>query len=320
MYFKKLYNPYLFQGRRKKKNYFEGYYYKLVSKDEKTMVAFIPGVSVGEDGHSFIQVFLSSSDGVLEKTYHSFPSDQFSYKDDPFLIKIHDNSFSLDRIDLNLINEDISVIGKITIKDIKPFERRFLQPNIMGFFGYLNFMECYHGLVSMNSNIDGLLVIDDIVVDFNGGKLYIEKDWGKSFPSAYVWLQSNHFKDPETGFMFSYAHIPFIGLKFTGLISYLTLRGKSYLFATYNMSKVKKEVITDKSVIYTLKRKDLTLEIHATQKETVSLPAPKKGRMIDQIKEGLSGEISIKLYQKNELIYEDTGKHAGIEIMKAQKN
>jgi len=38
--------------------------------------------------------------------------------------------------------------------------------------------------------------------------------------------------------------------------------------------------------------------------------------MIEQIKEGLSGNIHIKLYRKKVLILEDTGLHAGIEIMK----
>ncbi|MCK7537696.1 MAG: tocopherol cyclase family protein [Marinilabiliales bacterium] len=32
------------------------------------------------------------------------------------------------------------------------------------------------------------------MADFSGGRGYIEKDWGHSFPSAYVWMQSNHFQ------------------------------------------------------------------------------------------------------------------------------
>lgn len=317
MYLKKLKNPYLFQGRKKRNHYFEGWYYKLVSSDLKTEIAFIPGISLGEDTHSFVQVFVSKRDNEqLIKTYYSFSIDDFKYQDDPFKISIHQNHFGLDHLDINLVNEDLSVVGMIDIKDIDPFKPSFLTPNIMGFFGYLNFMECYHGLVSMTSHISGMLNVDGEPIDFNGAKLYIEKDWGKSFPRAYVWAQSNHFKDIDTSFMFSYADIPFLGFYFKGLISILKIKDEHYLFATYNGAKIKQEIIEPNQVTYTIKHKKHRLEIHALQKDTVSLASPKKGHMIEEIKEGLSGEITVKLYENETLIYEDTGLHAGIEIMR----
>lgn len=317
MYFKKLKNPYLFQGRNKKRQYFEGWYYKLVSADQTSEIAFIPGVSLGNDTHSFVQVFVSRRHNEsLNKSYYSFSIDDFKYADEPFKITIHNNHFSLDHLDINLVNENLSVVGTIDIKDIDPFKPGFLTPNIMGFFGYFGFMECYHGLVSMTSNITGVLNVDGEAIDFNGAKLYIEKDWGKSFPRAYVWMQSNHFEDKDTSFMFSYADIPFLGLYFKGLIAVLKIKDEHYLFATYNGAKVKKEVIESNQVLYTIKHKHHLLEIIATQKETVALASPKKGHMIEEIKEGLSGEVQIKLYENNDLIYAGTGLHAGIEIMK----
>ena len=47
-YFKKILHPELFQGNHKKNNYFEGWYYKLVSFDQKTSIAFIPGISINK--------------------------------------------------------------------------------------------------------------------------------------------------------------------------------------------------------------------------------------------------------------------------------
>lgn len=32
-------------------------------------------------------------------------------------------------------------------------------------------------------------------MDFSGGRGYIEKDWGQSFPAAWVWLQINYLPD-----------------------------------------------------------------------------------------------------------------------------
>ncbi len=52
-------NPIIFQGSLHKKNYFEGWYYKQVSSDQKTSLSFIPGISLSEhDPHSFIQYIL----------------------------------------------------------------------------------------------------------------------------------------------------------------------------------------------------------------------------------------------------------------------
>ena len=60
-------------------------------------------------------------------------------------------------------------------------------------------------------------------------------------------------------------------------------------------------------LIRLLKKGQITLEIHATQSKTKSLKSPRNGLMIENIKEGLSGTIHLKLYKKQVLIYEDTG-------------
>ncbi|WP_243392439.1 MULTISPECIES: tocopherol cyclase family protein [unclassified Mesotoga] len=31
------------------------------------------------------------------------------------------------------------------------------------------------------------------MIDLTGGKGYIEKDWGRSLPDAWIWMQSNNF-------------------------------------------------------------------------------------------------------------------------------
>jgi len=40
--------------------------------------------------------------------------------------------------------------------------------------------------------------------------------------------------------------------------------------------------------------------------------------MIQSIKEGLSGTITLQLFENDTCIYEDTGTHAGLEIMMHQ--
>lgn len=320
MYFKKLKHPEYFQGNKKKTNYFEGWYYKCVSPDGLYTLAFIPGISKNiKDPHAFVQLFVSKNDGIetkLSSFYFRYEVRDFAFGYDHFYVQIGKNHFSKDKVEIHLKNKDIDVSGTINISNTTPIDRSLFTPNIMGFFGYFNFMECYHGIVSMTHHLSGMLTINKNAVSFEGGKGYIEKDWGKSFPRAYVWLQSNHFQDDKTSFMFSYADIPFLGFYFKGLIANLYYQGKEYRFATYNRAKVMNESVLQRKVNYTLKKGHYTLDIEAHSTNEIALASPRNGQMIEQIKEGLSGTITLKLYKKNQLIYEDTGLHAGIEIMK----
>lgn len=320
MYVKKIIHPEFFQGNKKKKNYFEGWYYKTVSQDGKYTLAFIPGISLNDlDPHAFIQVFISKQldhDTHLESHYFRFEQQDFAYGYDQFYVSIKDNYFSKESLKINLFNDKIHLKGDISLEGITPIKKSLFIPNIMGFFGYFNFMECYHGVVSMTHLLHGKLALNDEVISFENGKGYIEKDWGKSFPRAYVWLQSNHFKNERTSLMFSYADIPFLGFYFKGLIANLRYEGREYRFATYNFARVKKEIIEPRKVYYELKKGFYRLEIEGVSHDEIDLASPRNGQMIESIKEGLSGHIKIKFYHKNKLIFEDTGEHAGIEIMK----
>ncbi len=323
MIFKKLIHPEYFQGKRRKDKYFEGWYYKLVSGDENETLALIPGISMNTaDPHAFIQIFISHRDtkGISLKThYMRYDLNQFTYGHDQFWIQIGESKFSKDSIDLSINDLNIKLTGHIHLNELTPIRKTLFMPNIMGFFGYFKFMECYHGVISMSHQTQGKLLINQRSIDFDSGKGYIEKDWGKSFPRAYVWLQSNHFQNAETSLMFSYADIPFIGLYFKGLIVNLIYQQKEYRFATYNNAKVIEEHIEKTHAYYLIKKGKYKLEIDAKSDHEIGLASPKNGQMIEQIKEGLSGTIKIKLFKHNELIYADEGQHAGIEIMKEKK-
>ncbi len=318
MLFKKTFHPEIFQGHLKKKNYFEGWYFKIVSKVNGFSIAFIPGVSLNKvDPHAFIQVFLSKKDELITH-YFRFDIADFTYEQNEFKITIKNNFFSYDQVHVELINTDVSFQGDFSLSHHTKIRQSILSPNIMGFFGYLHFMECYHGILSMDSKVTGSIQINKTTYNIDQEKAYIEKDWGKSFPKGYVWLQSNHFKNKNTSFMFSYAYIPFVFFTFKGLIINLIHEGIEYRFATYNNSKVKKMVIENNKVLFIIKKGSLTLEVSATKSDDIELVSPSMGMMIHTIKEGLSGEITVKLYKKNQLVFEDLGTDAGIEIMMKQ--
>ena len=317
--FKKTRNPFMFQGNLNKKNYFECWYYKLVSKDKMHTIALIPGISLNNtDPHVFIQAFLTSrleEKPHMEMQYFRFKVEQFKFHDEHRQLLIANNFFSKQQLKLALVSDQMNITGTLQLGHLTPIKTSFFSPSIMGFFGYFKFMECYHGIVSMSHSIKGSLKVNHKDIDFSGGKGYIEKDWGRSFPEKYVWMQSNHFEEETTSFMFSYATIPLYLFKFKGLIANLVFDGRQYRFATYNSSKIIKKHIENDHVSFIIKKGKLLLHVEAWNEETISLPSPKNGVMNQSIKEGLSGKIKIQLFENEKLIYRDLGKIAGLEIM-----
>lgn len=111
----KIWRQETFQGNKQKRNYFEGWYFKLIDKSRKTILAIIPGISIGEsrlDAHAFIQII----DAVTGKTeYYRFAFDEFKADKDKFNIQIGCNHFSDKGIDINLSNQNsrISVFPSV---------------------------------------------------------------------------------------------------------------------------------------------------------------------------------------------------------------
>ena len=320
MTFNKISHPIIFQGNRQGKNYFEGWYYKHVSRDEKTVVSFIPGVSFAtDDAHSFVQYIYVSLDEKNRKTiktgYFRYPLEDFVASDKPFLIRVADNYFSESEIAVKLSDDNINVEGTLKFGSLLLIKKSILMPNIMGFFAYVPKMECYHGIISMNHILHGKLTIDQKEIDFDEGKGYIEKDWGTSFPKRYIWIQCNNFKNKNTSVFLSMADIPFMGKSFFGHICNLIIDDHEYRFATYNKSKLKVELITDQKLVLSFEKNKAILRIEANLSNTGDLIAPQKGRMENITKEGLSGEVKISIWDKQrEIAYEDNGTMAGIEI------
>ncbi|MCB2290520.1 hypothetical protein LGK97_12155 [Clostridium sp. CS001] len=321
MWLNKIRNPLLFQGSSKKENYFEGWYYKQVSRDHKRVISFIPGISsFNNDVHSFVQyIYVSLDDDnkkLIKTGYVKYPIEDFKFNNNPFRLQIADNIFTESTITIKMVDNNIDIEGKLNLDLFTTIKKSVLTPNIMVFFAYIPKMECYHGIVSMNHRVNGTIRIDSEDVDFHDGKGYIEKDWGTSFPERYIWIQSNNFNNSDTSIFCSIADIPFMGKNFLGFICNLIIAGVEYRFATYNNSKLRVESITKEKIIITLENNKVKLKIEAYLNETGELIAPKQGEMIKVIKEEVSGKVKIKLYNKqNGIACEDICYIAGIEVV-----
>jgi len=312
--FLKIYKPEIFQGDLKKKNYFEGWYFKHVSRDLENVYSFIPGVSLTrKDPHAFIQVI----NGITGETdYITYSLDQFTCEKNRLYVKIGNSVFTDNYIDLNIDRENLNLSGRIDYNNITKYPRSLLSPGIMGWYSFVPYMECKHGIVSVNHDLNGKINLNGNSINLNDGKGYIEKDWGTSFPEAWIWIQSNNFSNHDTSFTFSIAKIPWLGRFFMGFISFLYLNGKFFLFSTYNKSVITKIEHDNTSVTIEMKSNNVLLKVKVVKNSFGELRAPAAGDMSRRIKESIDSTIVLSLHDKDgKLIYEDSGKRAGLEVI-----
>ena len=153
-------------------------------------------------------------------------------------------------------------------------------------------------------------------VNFDGGRGYIEKDWGQAFPQAWIWGQSNHFEQPGTSITISVATIPWLGNSFRGFIVGLWHGRQLYRFTKYNGSKITSLRLTDTHVILHAVNRTHRLELEAARSEGGLLHAPYRSEMLQRVTESLTATIAVKLIElKSErVMFEGTGRHAGLEI------
>jgi hypothetical protein len=312
---RKLFQPEIFQGKYKRKHYFEGWYYKLIDPELKNAVVIIPGISIGkdrQDSHAFIQVLYQGS----QVAYYRFEPKEFRYHPKRFAIRIEDNYFTEDRIRLKLNGEGLMITGSLTFHNLIKLPKTLYMPGIMGPYSYLPIMECYHGIVNIHHEITGEVAIAGKTIDFTGGYGYIEKDWGRSFPKTWIWLQSNHFGEKDVTVMFSAARIPWLGSSFPGFISFLRLGGKLYVFASYTSARLLKLDHRGDQVSVIVEDRRYRLELQVWNREGGQLMAPVNGRMAREILESINATVHVRLLTKTgRVIFAGRGTSAGLEIV-----
>lgn len=307
-------NPELFQGEEyinTNKNYFEGWYFK--NTNNKNGISLIPGINInGQEKKAFIQVITSDSSYFV-----NYNINDFKFSSSPFYIKIGNNLFTKNSIHIDIKDntQNLIVFGDIKYSNSKNINTNFLNPNIMGPFSYIPFMECNHAILNMKSKADGLITINNNKVKFENDIAYIEKDWGYSFPKSYIWCQGNNFENSNASFMISIADIPFKAFHFKGLICSLIIDNTEFRFATYNNAKLMKYDVDNNSLNIILKKGDYVLSIKSEYTDGLKLFAPVKGKMEKGIFESISASITVTLKKDNAVIFSDTSRNCGLELV-----
>lgn len=311
---KKIWHPEWFQGSRKRNRYFEGWYFKNVSQNGEQCWSFIPGISLaGNNSHAFVQA-INGNTG--ETCYFTYDANDFSFSKKGFEIKVGQNIFSEKGLKLKLNNNNQHFEGELAIANATNYKASFIRPGIMGWYRYVPFMECYHGVVSLNHTINGSIHHNDQAISFDNGIGYIEKDWGSSMPKAWIWIQCNHFNSYGTSFMLSIARIPWVGRTFTGFLGFFHHMGKTLTFATYTGAKVTSITYTKNKVNIEIKTGKMIIKIEGTNKSSGKLKAPVMGQMDRVIHESINAILNIKITDfKQNTIFEGEGTNAGLEMV-----
>lgn len=304
-------NPDLYHGTNNMKNFFEGWYFKLVSPDQKEVFAFIPGISFGkkpEHSHSFLQIVDGSR---CTYDYLMYPPEQFAAEKSAFKLNVHKCSFSRQGITL----DTDTIQGSIKFTNIKPWPDSIINPGSMGFYNYIPNMQCYSQVCSLDFDLEGSITLKGKELSFTGGKGYIEKNWGKAFPYSWIWVQANNFPNIIASLSCSLGHIPFGFTSFRGFLIGFLLDNEFYNFSTNNLSTIIVQQEGEDVRITAQNRKYiLTFETHAPRDKFILLNGPRDGKMIPLVQENLQGTVTLKLTdKKNNLIYQGTSNSAGIE-------
>ncbi len=282
-----------------------------MSADTGNAFAIIAGVSLSEDPHSFIQYI----DGNSGKTsYFRFMLSDFIVNGKKLEVRLGRSLFTGEAITLDLDNDELRITGEIRNINLSPLPKKIFNPGIMGWYSFVPGMECNHGVVSTGHRIDGQVSVNGNVSGYDGGRGYIEKDWGISFPEAWMWLQCNNFGTDNVSVMISIAKIPWRGSFFIGFISFISINGQTEILATYNRAKVIKLSRLDSNNTEIIIKKDsLTLSAVITKQGAGTLKSPINGLMTSVIKESLNSEVFLELKNGDKRIFSGTGVRTGYE-------
>ena len=327
---KRFYTPGAYQGRGKKGVFFEGWYYKLISADLKKRLVFIPGIYDHPDPqnrHAFIQVL----DGMTREVhYHRYPREAFHASRNDFEFQVGSSAFHHHGMQLGISRGDQIIQGELKFKGIKPWPVNVFSPGVMGPYRFAPLMQTYHGILSLDHTILGKLQVNGKEYDFTEGRGYIEKDWGRTFPRAYIWMQSNHFTQEGVSLTASVATIPWLNGWFRGFLIGLLVDGKLYRFTTYLGADIKTLNVHNEEVHWvTLGKKGsdtnrdfsrYQLTIRAKRGLAGLLSSPELDGMTPRIFESLTASIRISLSGLDHngnitrVILEDQGTCAGLEV------
>lgn len=303
-------NPGAYHGSYKEQSFFEGWYYKIDHWQEQFSMAIIVGISMNQNGEK--EAFIQFVDGKSHRPrYYRFEAELFQASQDEFKVQLGLNFFSLHELKLDL--PDLK--AHLHFENHSYWSRSFYQPNIMGPLHYFKRLDCNHGILSLRNQVRGQISFNQQDFIFSQAQGYIEKDWGKSFPKAHIWLQSNVFSEPEVSLSVAIAKMSVLNREIIGYAAVLQHARTNTVFSNYQFSQFN---FQSGAEVYRLKftgaryRLDLDFEL----RDPVGLISPLAEGMKGEVKESINSEMELKLTDRlrRSTIIKTTGNYAGVEV------
>ena len=364
---------------KKKRNYFEGWYYREQSKD--LTIAFIPALHYDEEGRmtGSLQVVLPQKSWFI-----AYPHPVNMNLKDSLFVVLGKNVFTEACIHLDIDEPGLSVKGDIY------FDRDYgTKFHVMGPLGLpilsglaSRFLPCGHHIWAMEQELSGELeiracgggvsgsrVVDSgerekskrhgadlrmhekgkphgadagarfstslragTVVSFDGGRGYLECDYGKTFPASYFWSQCNWFVDKSlriscAGVVLSSkgsaatGRVPFLsgdestvpggnGRRLTGCFACIDQKGYRLKLATYRGAKV--EAFSPES--FRIRQGKYIFEGWKMEGKPVTLQAPLGDAMSETTEEYLECTVRYRLTHGGDVLFDEISQRAAYEF------
>lgn len=279
--------------------YFEGWYLKHQNMGKT--IAFIPALHADKKGGWTASIQVVTDDGAW---YFTYPAESCNISRKRFCVKIGENIFSEKGIRIKINDSRVKVEGQLMYSKF-----RKIKGDIMGFFRWIPFLQCHHGVISMAHDLTGSLMINGERVVFTGGRGYIETDWGTSFPKAYLWTQCGFGMKEKNSIMASVADVPVLGCSLQGCICAIHYQGREYRLGTYYGARAKD--CEDGTV--TLTQGKMRVKITRLSENALGLHAPQRGAMDRMIKESPACLVRYQFWRGKKLIFDVTSDRASYE-------
>ncbi|QMS84308.1 hypothetical protein [Candidatus Xianfuyuplasma coldseepsis] len=295
-------NTFAFQNK-KKKNYFEGWYYRITDAENNINIAVIFALTKDKKHpHSFIQFY----DGHQKKAYYyTFDINDFYYDDANDTVRIGQNELSVHHLLLH--TDDVHI--EATNHEVVPLQIYNGHQSAMGYLSNAP-LECFQEVLFMTSDVTFTLNNSP-----HKGTSYMEKTYGTNFPSQWIWLQSNHSKNGSL-ISFSVGKVPVLFFEVKGFFLILNINGKEQRYGSYNFSKIKIDAVSDTHTTFSIRKGTTTIIITAKTNHPVELVGPRKNGTMDlAVHESLNATATIKVFNHNDIIFEDEYEHVGLELM-----
>jgi tocopherol cyclase len=309
-------NPDAFHWPAKRHPFFEGYYYKLYSVRQDRTLAFIPGVfdNGTEAGrHAFLQMLDSAGSRYR---YLRFPIGELAASGTGFDLRLGDSRFRLDSCALGVKHAQAEIAGTVHLSGIVPWPKLPFSRGTMGPFGFLPFLEDYHQVCALHARLTGSVTLDGEAIDFTDGYGYIEKDWGRAFPRAWIWLQSVFTDAPHSSVFLSLAEVPLGKLVFKGFLACVLFQGTPYVFATYTGAtcRAAQDGGLVRIVLKSIRHRAV-LTIDRSTAGSIRCLAPTGGQMQPRDDESLDASVTVELNQGKKLVARLASGRCALEVV-----